>query len=151
MSNRTTTSQQFRIQDIPEARPAARVPAGDTDSAMQRLREHYAQLIARFSSAQELASEDALFVRRRFAKMMAQNIEYPLRAALSMLDQGQQLSGTEVAAIVAAAERGQTPLMHLRDLLQKPALLPDAATGEALREYLQTSDRPPLSPLRDSL
>lgn len=151
MSNRTTTSQQFRIQDIPEARAVPRVPAGGAGSAITGLREHYAQLIARFSSAQELRSDDAQFVRSRFAKMMALNIEYPLRAALSMLEQGQQLSGTEVAVIVAAAERGETELTHVQALIEKPALLPEPAVRDTLREYLHRSDNLQLSLLRDSL
>lgn len=149
MSNRTTTSQQFRIQDIPEARPVPHRPAADSDT--QLLRQHYTQLIVRFSSAQELGSDEAQFIRSRFAKMMALNIEYPLRAALSMLEQGQQLSGTEVAVIVAAAERGETALTHLQALLDKPALLPDAAAHAALRKYLLCSDNLQLSLLRDSL
>lgn len=152
MSNRTTTSQQFRIQDIPEAAalPWAK-PAKLSDVERSRLREYYAGMIARFSSAAERASEDAQFVQRRFAKMMTTDMEYPLRAALSLLAQHQQLTGIEVAVIVAAAERGEIPLQDVRTLLQHPALLPDDAVSTAIRDHVLLSASPFLAPLRAGL
>ncbi|MDP9141966.1 MAG: hypothetical protein M3O62_14385 [Pseudomonadota bacterium] len=152
MSNRTTTSQQFRIQDVPEFRPLPCVkPTELTDAERSRLREHYARMIARFSSAAEQRSEDAKLVHRRFAKMMTTNTDYQLRAALSMLEQRQQLSGVEVAAIVSAAECGETPAAHVQTLIQNPELLPDAAVGTAIRDHVLQSDGRYLEALRKSL
>lgn len=152
MSNRTTTSQQFRIQDIPElgALPCAK-QAALNDAERSKLREHYARMIMRFSSAAELCSEEAQFVQRRFAKMMTGNIDYPLRAALAMLEQGQQLSGAEVAVIVSAAECGETALEHVRKLMQNPTLLPDAAVSTAIRDHVLQSNSLFLGPLRAGL
>ncbi len=152
MSNRTTTSQQFRIQDIPELRPLPCVkPAELTDAERSRLREHYAQMITRFSSAAEQRSEDAQLVHRRFAKMMTVNTDHQLRAALSMLAQRQQLSGAEVAVIVSAAECGETAAAHVQTLIRNPELLPDVAVSAAIRSHVLHSNSALLAPLRASL
>jgi hypothetical protein len=143
VSNRTTTSQQFRIQDIPEVGtlPCAN-PATLSDAERSRLREHYARMITRFSSALEQRSEDAQLVHRRFAKMMTVNTDHQLRAALSMLAQRQQLSGSEVAVIVSAAECGETAAAHVETLIRNPDLLPDTAVSAAIRTYvLQSASR----------
>ncbi len=152
MSNRTTTSQQFRIQDIPETRALPCVkPAELTEAERSRLREHYAQMITRFSSAGEQRSEDSQLVHRRFAKMMTVNTDHQLRAALSMLEQRQQLSGTEIAVIVSAAECGETAAVHVMTLIRNPALLPDAAVSAAIRSHVLHSNSAFLAPLRSTL
>ncbi|MEQ1438325.1 hypothetical protein AAG565_03080 [Fontimonas sp. SYSU GA230001] len=131
MAGRTTTSQQFRIGDIPDA-AAAR-------AQQYAIRENYTRLIARFSPAAERDSEEARFAHRRYAKIMVMDSGHHLRAALSLLHAGQPLTAAEVAAIVVGAERGQVDPAEVRTLLAHPERLPAPDTATEIRAYLLES------------
>lgn len=146
------TTQQFLIRDI-DARVAR--PGGDTDSDVRELqrqqRSQYAALIARFSEAAERDSEEGEMARRRYAKIMAMDSGYHLRAALSMLRQGQALTGAEVAAIVVGAERGEAITGAVRMLINAPQQLPAPQVADEVRAYVIASDSPAFSELRRAL
>lgn len=149
---RRLTTQQFLVRDV-DARVAPPVPQTQADDreAQQRLRAAYAALIARFSEAGERDSEEGDMARRRYAKIMAMDAGYPLRAALSMLRQGQALSGAEVAAIVIGAERGQAITGAVRMLLYAPQQLPAPQVADEIRNYVLASNSPAFSELRRAL
>ncbi len=155
MTGRMTT-QQFLIRDIPglddiPARPTS-VPTPEAVQAEQyRLRERYTQLIARFSDPTEQDSEEATFAHRRYAKMMVMSTGQHLRAALSLLRQGLQLTGAEVAAVVVGAERGEAIVGAVRMMIDAPQQLPAPAVAAALREYVLSSDSPRFDELRKAL
>ncbi|MFA5940421.1 MAG: hypothetical protein WC809_13775 [Sinimarinibacterium sp.] len=140
MAGRTTTSQQFRISDIPDAPSgmSAEAAAAQRVRAQQSLaRERYAHLIERFSAAAERDSEEARFAHRRYAKIMALDSgdHLHLRAALSMLHAGQQLTSAEVAAIVVGVEHGDASPADLQNLITHPERLPAPDTAAEIRAY----------------
>lgn len=150
MAGRTTTSQQFRISDIPDPASgiSAEAAAAQHVQARQSLtRERYARLIARFSAAAERDSEEARFAHRRYAKIMTMDSGHHLRAALSMLHAGQQLTSAEVAAIVVGAERGDVAPADLQALIAHPEHLPAPDTAAEIRAYLAESGNRSLADL----
>lgn len=149
MSGRMTT-QQFLIRDL-DARAAPHGADADVRDAQRALRARYAGLIARFSDPVERDSEEGEFARRRYAKIMAMDSGHHLRAALSMLRQGQALTGAEVAAIVVGAERGDAITGAVRLLLDTPQQLPTPDVADEIRAYVAASDSPAFSELRRAL
>jgi hypothetical protein len=146
------TTQQFLIRDI-DAR-AARLraePGVDARDAERQQRSRYAAVIARFSKAAERDSEEGEMARRRYAKIMAMDSGYHLRAALSMLRQGQALTGAEVAAIVIGAEHGEAITGAVRMLINAPQQLPAPEVADEIRAYVLASDSPAFSELRRAL
>lgn len=139
MARGTTTSQQFRIRDIPDALSGLSAEAAAAERARARqllVRERYTRLIARFSAAAERDSEEASFAHRRYAKIMAMDTGHHLRAALSMLHAGQQLTAAEVAAIIVGSERGEVEAADVQSLIAHPERLPAADTAAEIRAYL---------------
>lgn len=138
MAGRTTTSQQFRIHDIPDALSGLSTDTAAAERARARqllVRERYTRLIARFSAAEERDSEEASFAHRRYAKIMAMDTGHHLRAALSMLHADQQLTAAEVTAIVIGAERGEVDAADVQSLIARTDRLPAPDTAAEIRAY----------------
>lgn len=148
MAGRVTT-QQFRTREIPENAEAARAREARAAEERAHLRERYAELIARFSDPAERDSEESRFAHRRYAKIMTMDSGHQLRAALTMLEQGQQLTGAEVAAIVVGAEHGDAGIDAVRTLIERSAQLPAPRVADAIRDYVRESKAPRFAPLRE--
>lgn len=148
MAGRVTT-QQFRTREIPESAAVARARQARAAEERSRLRERYAELVAQFSDPAERDSEEARFAHRRYARIMTMDSGHPLRAALTMLEQGQRLTGAEVATIVVGAERGDAGIDAVRRLIERSAQLPAPGVADAIRQYVRESTATRFGPLRE--